>query len=51
MEKSIMPEIELFPKISAVGRFVMRAVTFLPTQVETCLSEHIRQPEQTESQQ
>lgn len=47
-DKGIMPKMELFPRLAAVARFVMRNTTMLPAEANESLSTHIRQAEAQE---
>ena len=42
VDKNIMPEIELFPRLERVGHFIKRLVTFLPLEAPDHMSEHYR---------
>lgn len=41
-DKNPFPNIELFPRLEAVGRFVARLVRFLPESAPDYMSDHYR---------
>ena len=44
-DKNPMPQMELFPRLAAVGRFIVRNLSIYPEGTDLSLSTHIREPQ------